>query len=214
MKVRTKLISFEGSEACGKSTQLGLLQKRLTDRGQVVTVTREPGGTALGEQVRHLLKHAPEGRGMSPEAELLLFCASRAELVRKVIAPALQAGGWVLSDRFYDSTLVYQGIARGLGAEAVTWLNHFAVGTCHPGLTLLLDLSAEEAEKRLEQRRRPDSPFDRMEEQSAEFFSRVRAGYVGLAEREAERVRRIEAGGSVEEVSAFIWKEVSDAFQF
>ncbi len=211
--MRTQFITFEGSEACGKSTQLARLQSRLVTAERPVTVTREPGGTLLGEAVRNLLKHAPEGRGMSPEAELLLFAASRAELVRKVIAPALQAGGWVLSDRFYDSTLVYQGVARGLGVEPVAWLNAFAVGETHPGLTLVLDLTVEEAQGRLRQRGCPEGQSDRMEEQSREFFAKVRAGYEHLARREPGRVRLIDAQGTPEEVAGLVWKEVAHAFQ-
>src|SRR5579871_3156731 len=113
-----RFITLEGGEAAGKSTQIERLAARLQGQGEVL-VTREPGGTPLGEQIRHLLKHAPEGQGMTPKTELLLFLASRAELVRKVIGPALDRGAWVLSDRFHDSTTVYQGAGRGLPHEIV-----------------------------------------------------------------------------------------------
>ena len=116
---RPHFISLEGGEAVGKSTQIERLAERLRGLGQKVIVTREPGGTPLGESIRHLLKHAPEGRGMTPYTELLLFLASRAELVRKVIMPALDQGTWVLSDRFLDSTTVYQGAGRKLPTEVV-----------------------------------------------------------------------------------------------
>ncbi len=211
--MRTKFITFEGAEACGKSTQLERLHARLVGAGHSVTVTREPGGTQLGEAVRNLLKHAPEGRGMCSEAELLLFSASRAELVHKVIGPALQKGGWVLSDRFYDSTTIYQGLARGLGEEPVKWLNAFVVRNIHPGLTLILDLSVDEAQRRLRQRSLPGEPFDRMEAQTLDFFISVRSGYCQLAKKEPNRVRLIDASGTLDEVTARIWKEVSDVFQ-
>src|SRR5882724_13061680 len=112
MSPLTRFISFEGGEAVGKSTQIERLAARLQQLGHKTLVTREPGGTPLGESIRHLLKHAPEGRGMTPQTELLLFLASRSELVRKVIMPALDQGLWVFCDRFLDSTTVYQGVGR------------------------------------------------------------------------------------------------------
>ncbi|MEM1058444.1 MAG: dTMP kinase [Verrucomicrobiota bacterium] len=207
-----RFISLEGSEACGKSTQLERLVARLGERGDDVLLTREPGGTPLGETVRHLLKHAPEGRGMYPEAELLLFAASRAQLVRGVIAPALAQGGWVVSDRFLDSTTVYQGHARGLPLDLVASINRAAVGDCLPGLTLVLDLETEEAMRRLRRRVRPVGQEDRMEQMPPEFYETVRQGYRQLAEAEPGRVKLIEATGSAEEVHARLWKEVAGAF--
>src|ERR1700735_428009 len=123
-----RFVTFEGGEAVGKSTQIEKLAAKLKERGDEVLVTREPGGTPIGEQIRHLLKHAPEGQGMNPKTELLLFLASRAELVRKVIGPALDRGAWVLCDRFHDSTTVYQGAGRGIPLEVVERLNAFALG--------------------------------------------------------------------------------------
>ena len=128
-------ISFEGSEGCGKTTQIQRLAARLEAAGQPVLLTREPGGTPLGETIRYLLKYAEEGRDMVPEAELLLFAASRAQLMRRVIEPALQAGQWVIADRFLDSTTVYQGVARRLNPEAVCFINEFAVGERRPNMT-------------------------------------------------------------------------------
>src|SRR5271155_5242315 len=158
-------ISLEGGEAVGKSTQIERLAARLNKLGHKTLVTREPGGTPLGESIRHLLKHAPEGRGMSPQAELLLFLASRAELVRKVIMPSLDQGVWVLSDRFLDSTTVYQGAGRQLPSEIVERVNAFAVGPCVPGLTLVLDLDPAAARQRqLARAAAAGGPiFDRME---------------------------------------------------
>jgi dTMP kinase len=210
----SRFITFEGGEAVGKSTQIELLAARLKERGQQVLVTREPGGTPLGESIRHLLKHAPEGRGMCQETELLLFLASRAELVRKVIVPALDAGSWVLSDRFLDSTTVYQGAGRRLPMEIVSRLNAWAVGPHLPGLTLVLDLEPEEARKRLVQRTGSiaAAATDRMEAEPADFFARVRQGYHDLAKAHPERVKVLSASGTVEETGEAIWDQVTQTF--
>jgi dTMP kinase len=208
-----RFITFEGGEAVGKSTQIERLATRLKERGDEVLVTREPGGTPLGEQIRHLLKHAPEGHGMSPKTELLLFLASRAELVRKVVGPALDRGAWVLCDRFHDSTTVYQGAGRGLPEEIVSRLNGFAIGARMPGLTLVLDLEPEHARQRMLERAGSIAAVaDRMEEQPADFFDRVRQGYADLAKAHPERVKIIPAHGNVEETAAVIWKQVTDTF--
>ena len=207
-------ISLEGGEAVGKSTQIERLSQRLINLGNKTIVTREPGGTPLGESIRHLLKHAPEGRGMTPQAELLLFLASRAELVRKVIMPALDQGIWVLCDRFLDSTTVYQGVGRQLPEQIVERINAFAVGTHIPGLTLVLDLEPKQAQRR--QSRRAKSPeegtFDRMEAEPTDFFERVRQGYHDLAKTHPQRVKIVPAGGSIDETANAVWKEVSRAF--
>jgi dTMP kinase len=211
----SRFITFEGGEAVGKSTQIELLATRLKERGQQVLVTREPGGTPLGESIRHLLKHAPEGRGMCQETELLLFLASRAELVRKVIVPALDAGAWVLCDRFLDSTTVYQGAGRRLPMEIVTRLNAWAVGPHLPGLTLVLDLEPDEARKRLVQRTgsiAAAAATDRMEAEPADFFARVRQGYHDLATAHPERIQVLSASGSVENTADAIWNHVAKMF--
>lgn len=208
-----RFITFEGGEAVGKSTQIERLAARLTARGDEVIVTREPGGTPLGEQIRHLLKHAPEGQGMSPKTELLLFLASRAELVRKVIRPALDRGAWVLCDRFHDSTTVYQGAGRGLPLEIVERLNAFAIGANLPGLTLVLDLEAETARQRMLGRAGSIAAVaDRMEEEPTDFFVRVREGYAKLARDYPDRVKIVPAHGNVEETSEVIWRQVVRAF--
>ncbi|PAW77189.1 MAG: dTMP kinase [Verrucomicrobia bacterium Tous-C9LFEB] len=211
--MKPHFITLEGSEACGKSTQIERLKARLEARGDTVLLTREPGGTALGETLRHLLKHAPEGRGMCAEAELLLFTASRAQLCREVIAPTLAAGGWVISDRFGDSTTVYQGVARKLAPADVASINHFAMGAIRPSLTIVLDLDPEEAKRRLLRRPRPvGQATDRMEDQPADFFDRVREGYRALAQAEPDRVKLISAAGKLNEVEETIWSLVSHAF--
>ena len=136
-------ITFEGGEGCGKSTQIAALKARLEDMGKTVVQTREPGGTALGESVRNLLQYDDAGQGMSPEAELLLFAASRAQHVRELIVPAIAEGQIVLCDRFLDSTTVYQGVARAIDSKKVDTINQFAIGDTKPDLTILIDLPPE-----------------------------------------------------------------------
>jgi len=209
-----KFISLEGGEAVGKSTQIERLSKRLTGLGHKVLVTREPGGTPLCESIRHLLKHAPEGRGMTPYTELLLFIASRAELVRKVITPTLDRGEWVLSDRFLDSTTVYQGAGRQLPPEIVERVNAFAVGPNVPGLTLVLDLEPEAARERQIRRSHPpgSGSFDRMEAEPLDFFERVRQGYFDVAKTHPTRVKIVSAAGTIDQTADLVWKEVAKAF--
>jgi dTMP kinase len=209
-----KFISLEGGEAVGKSTQIERLSERLRNAGHKVVVTREPGGTPLGESIRHLLKHAPEGRGMTPYTELLLFLASRAELVRKVIMPALDQGTWVLSDRFLDSTTVYQGAGRQLPTEIVERVNAFTVGPHVPSLTLVLDLEPEAARQRQITRSHPpgSGSFDRMEAEPLDFFERVRQGYADVAKAHPHRVKIVSAAGSIQETAEAIWTEVAKTF--
>ena len=199
---RGRFISFEGSEACGKSTQIRALLHRLQQQGTAVEVLREPGGTMLGEEIRHLLKHSPKGEGMTAETELLLFAASRAQLVREKIRPALAAGTWVLADRFVDSTTVYQGRARGLPMETLATINRLCVGDCMPELTFLLDLDIDQARRR---QSAAAKPLDRLERESHEFFEKVRQGYLDLAAQNPNRIFVVEANQSPEEVSAQIW---------
>jgi dTMP kinase len=210
--VKPKFITFEGSEGCGKSTQIALLADWLQRHGQRVVSLREPGGTPLGEMVRHLLKHDPAGRGMAAESELLLFTASRAELARKVIAPSLAAGCWVICDRFHDSTTVYQSVARGLDFATVSVINNFALGGLAPALTLFLDLPAAAARARMLRRPRPVGQADRMESEPPEFYEKVINGYRALADREPQRVKKIAADGDKNTVFEKILTEVKHAF--
>lgn len=142
---RGLFITFEGSEGCGKSTQIRLLAERLGQLGLPVNLTREPGGTPVGEEIRHLLQFSSANTAMTPEAELLLFTASRAQLVREMIEPALAKGVTIISDRFMDSTTVYQGVARAIDPAKVKAINEFAVGACRPDLTFVLDLGCQQA---------------------------------------------------------------------
>ena len=202
-------ITFEGNEGSGKSTQIQILAERLRSLGREVLALREPGGTPLGEEIRHLLKHSPAGTGMSSEAELLLMNASRAQLVREVIRPALARNTVVLCDRFYDSTLVYQGDARGLPMDAVQNVIGFAVGDTIPNLTLFLDVPLEVSEARRASRSGagPSAP-DRFEAAGQEFFRRVEAGYSRLAVMEPARIKVIDATQSLADVTAAIWRQI------
>src|SRR5215831_21156078 len=147
--VKGAFITFEGTEGCGKSTQIKLLAERLQMLGHRVRTLREPGGTLVGEEIRHTLKHSPNNHAMTAEAELLLMNASRAQLVREIIRPALAAGEIVLSDRFYDSTTAYQGYGRQLDLDKVKAVIDFAVGETRPNLTLLLTVPHEVSQERL-----------------------------------------------------------------
>jgi dTMP kinase len=209
---RLPFITFEGSEGCGKSTQVRLLAKRLTDAGVPLLVTREPGGTEIGEKIRHLLQFDPIGEAMMPETEVLLFEASRSQLVRQEILPALDHGKVVISDRFADSTTVYQGVARRLDAEMVGHLNSVAVGRCWPDLTFVLDVDVAVARARMLRRVRPAAVLDRMEQEPLKFYEAVCAAYRELAAREPDRVQLIDGAQSLEAVEREIWETVARRF--
>ncbi len=203
------LISFEGTEGCGKSTQISVLAERLRALGRGVKMVREPGGTPIGEEIRHTLKHSAANEAMSPEAELLLMNASRAQLVREVIRPALSGGNIVLCDRFYDSTVAYQGYGRGLDLEVIRAVIDIAVGETRPRLTLLLRVPAEVSQARVAARRIAVLPArDRIEEADGAFFERVARGYESVAREEPNRVQSIDAVGPVELISDEIWNKV------
>ena len=205
---RLPFITFEGSEGCGKSTQVRRLAARLGKAGTSVVVTREPGGTKIGESIRELLQFAPESAAMMAETELLLFEASRAQLVREVIKPALARGDCVIADRFFDSTTVYQGAARKLDRQIVEQLNAFAVGECVPAVTFVLDVDLTTARSRMKGPRRPD----RMEMESDEFYDKVIEGYRQLAKDEPKRVALIDGTKSTDSIDAEIWNILSVRF--
>jgi len=203
-------ITFEGGEGCGKSTQIAALKARLEAMGKTVVQTREPGGTALGESVRNLLQYDDAGQGMSPEAELLLFAASRAQHVRELIAPAIAEGQIVLCDRFLDSTTVYQGVARAIDSKKVDTINQFAIGDTNPDLTILIDLPPEIGLARVHAR--SDGKLDRMEKEAIGFFQAVRQGYLDLAKSEPKRFLVLDGSQSVEELETQIWQKVEATF--
>jgi dTMP kinase len=202
-------ISFEGSEGCGKTTQIRRLAARLSALGRTVVQTREPGGTPIGEAIRELLQFSHASRGMKAETELLLFTASRAQLTREVIEPALAAGAIVIADRFLDSTTVYQGVARRIDPATVRAINEFAIGGCRPEVTFVLDLETAQARERLHQRiRTADARPDRMENEPQDFYERVRTGYLRLADAEPNRIRVLNGGATIEEIEAKIWDQL------
>lgn len=205
---RLPFITFEGSEGCGKSTQVGLLAARLTAAQVPFLLTREPGGTPIGEKIRHLLQFDPVSAAMTPETELLLFEASRSQLVREKIIPALDQGKVVISDRFADSTTVYQGVARRLDAEIVGHLNAVAVGRTWPDLTFVLDVDVATARARMMRRVRPAGAPDRMEQEPLKFYEDVCAAYRELAARDAWRIQLIDGDQSVEAIEQEIWETI------
>ena len=200
-------ISFEGSEGSGKSTQIARLLQHFQLVGREVVATREPGGTATGEQIRNIVIHNHGGDEMCPEAELLLYTAARAQVVREIIAPALARGAVVVSDRFLDSSTVYQGIARDLPQELVEQVNRFAVGHVLPDLTVLIDVPTEVSLARM-QRRATDLP-DRMERETAAFFRKVREGYLRVAAQHPGRIVVFDGTKSADALEQEIWAAVA-----
>lgn len=203
MRNRGLLITFEGIEGSGKSTQIRRLAAFLRRRGVRVRVTREPGGTPAAERLRRLL--LARGRRWLPLAELLLVNAARAEHVQQVVRPALGRGAWVVCDRFTDATLAYQGYGRGLPIARVHQINRLATGGLSPDRTIFLDLPAAHSLRRARRRGTPS----RFEDESTAFHRRVREGYRAIARREPRRVHRIFAAGS----RAAVWSRVRRAVE-
>ncbi|MGB7537813.1 MAG: dTMP kinase [Anaerolineales bacterium] len=198
-------ITLEGPEGSGKSTHASRLAEYLRSKGRDVLLTREPGGTAIGDQIRAILNdHA--NTAMHPRAEILLFCASRAQLVSRMIRPHLARGGTVVCDRYSDSTLAYQGYGHGLDLGILRTISHFATEGLMPNMTLLLDLPVEVG---LARRRRSDSDWNRLDALEVEFHRRVRQGYLGLSREEPGRWIRIDAEQEEEAVWGEIEKSVS-----
>jgi dTMP kinase len=198
-------ITLEGPEGSGKTTQARLLAAWLRDQGYQVTLTREPGGTDIGDQIRAVL-HDPENSAIDARTEILLYSASRAQHVAQRVRPALAAGEIVVSDRYADSTLAYQGYGRGLDLEALRRITGFATGGLAPDLTLYLDIPAEDG---LQRRQLGGGEWNRLDAESLEFHQRVRAGYLELVKQEPERWVVIHAARSVEEVQT----EIRDVVQ-
>ncbi|MDA0848922.1 MAG: dTMP kinase [Verrucomicrobia bacterium] len=201
-------ITFEGSEGCGKTTQIEALAKALEAEGKTVLITREPGGTIIGEKIRNLLQDPSHENAISDMTELLLFSASRAELIASRIQPALDRGEIVICDRFYDSTYVYQGLGRAIDMNIVEQLNQITVGSLKPDLTILLDLDAKIGIQRAKSRQ--SGELDRIENESLAFFEAVREGYLELAKKETERFKIIDGLLSVDQIKAIIWETVEN----
>jgi dTMP kinase len=197
-------VTFEGPDGSGKTSQLPLLAEYLGAEGFDVITTREPGGTAIGDEVRDVL-HALRHRSMRPATELLLYCASRAQLVSEVIRPHLERGGVVLSDRYADSSLAYQGYGRGQDLDTLRRILDFATGGLRPDLTLLLDVDVAEG---LRRRRGSGGEWNRLDQETLEFHRRVREGYRALARAEPSRWVVMDAARSVEAVQDDIRAEV------
>ena len=211
MKTRSSglLITFEGPDKAGKSTQLTLLAEELRSLGYKVTETREPGGTPLGEEVRRLLLQF-KNESIAPEAELLLFGASRAQLMRKLIEPELQQGNIVICDRFADSTSAYQGEARGLDLEFIRAMHEFSLAGRWPDLTFFLDLDVNESFCRLRKVKPELINDDRFEEEGKNFHQKVRDGFLKLAQENRQRIRRLDATRPIPELAEQILREVRD----
>lgn len=200
-----RLISFEGPEGSGKTTQIQRLAERLRQEyGLTVRTTREPGGTPTGEAIRNLLQHHAAGEPLCDASEVLLFCASRAQLCRTVLQPALERGEWVLCDRFTDSTLAYQGYGRGFDLALLRQLNTFATGGLTPALTVLLDVPAEVGLERV--MARATGKRDRIESESLAFHRRLREGYLDIARGEPQRFFVVDSTQPQDTVATLIGK--------
>ncbi len=207
---RGRFITFEGMDGSGKTTQRARLAARLRGAGRTVLETAEPGGTRIGAQIRRILLDA-SNQELSPSAELLLYFASRAQNVDEAIQPALARGEVVLADRFTDSSLVYQGVGRGLGAENVLALDRIACRGLRPDLTILIDIDPETSLARAHTRNAAGSGDEtRMDEQSLEFHRKVHAAYRRLAAEEPERIKVIPGCAPEDEVEENIWRLVSN----
>ena len=203
-------ITFEGSEGCGKTTQIEALAKAFNSMGKTVVITREPGGTLIGEKIRNLLQDPSYKNEISDITELLLFCASRAELIASCIQPALDRGEIVICDRFYDSTYVYQGLGLAIDMDTVEKLNQITVGTLKPDLTILLDLDTKIGIQRAKNRQ--SGELDRIENESLAFFEAVRNGYLEIAKKEPARFKVIDGELNVATIQEMIWETVKSKF--
>lgn len=201
---RGLFITFEGGDGVGKSTQMKLLGSYLESRGHVVTETREPGGTPFGAQIRELVLHSREH--IAPRAEALLYAADRAHNVETIVRPALERGEVVLQDRYFDSSVAYQGSGRVLGAEDIKKISLWAAGDLVPDLTILLDLDQSAAATRLIAQ---DKPFDRFESEKAEFHEKVRTAFLAIAADEPDRFLVIDASQSIDSISEAIVTRLS-----
>ena len=197
-------ISFEGIDGCGKSTQADLLRSYLESKGEQVERLREPGGTALSEQIREILLN-PNNDKMDPSTESILLSASRAQLTREIIIPALERGNVVICDRYADSTLAYQGYGRGINLEWLEKLNEFATAGLKPDITLLVDLPVDEAFNRMQSK-----SFDRIEMEGIEFLDKVRSGYLELTDRFSKRYFMIDGMETIEEMSKKIINKIEE----
>jgi dTMP kinase len=204
---RGRFITFEGSDGSGKTTQMALLADRLRTAGYEVVETQEPGGTNIGLQIRRVLLNS-ENHEMCPTAEMLLYFAARAQNFDERILPAWDRGAVVLSDRFTDSTIAYQGYARGLGQNVVMTLHDIACHGLQPDITICIDIDVETALERTRARNASSQSRDRIEEEATDFHKRVRHAYLQLGEMFPERIRIIDGRGTTADVSKRVWAAV------
>jgi dTMP kinase len=204
-------VSFEGGDGCGKTTQMRLLAARLRSEGHSVLETTEPGGTRIGAQIRRILLDSAN-QEIRPTAELLLYFASRAQNVEEAILPALAEGRIVLTDRFTDSTLAYQGFGRGLGERVVAELDRIACRGLAPDVTLLIDIDLETSLSRARQRNL-DLSESRMDEQAVEFHRRVREAYLAMAAKEPQRFRVVDGRGDAASVAEAAWQALAPVLE-
>ena len=200
-------ITFEGCEGCGKSTQSRYLLKRLSQAGISIKLTREPGGTVLGDEIRHVLKRRRQDN-ITPEAEMLLFAACRIQLITEIIQPGLQKDNVIICDRYTDSTIAYQGYGRGIDLPTIETINELATKSIKPDLTILLDIPAHEGLSRKSNRSE-----DRFETEDIAFHEKVRNGYLKLAAQEPERWFVIDATLPKAKISNIIWDKVNQLLQ-
>ena len=205
--MRGKFITFEGGEGGGKSTQAERLADRLRSLGLDVVVSREPGGSAGAEAIRHVLLSGA-AKPLGPHAEAILFAAARADHLRQTIRPALERGQWVISDRFADSTRIYQGVLGNVDARLIARLEKITVGDLAPDLTIVLDVAPEIGLERVTERR-GKAPVDRFEAEAFDFHKKLREAYLELAEREPKRCVVINAGADAATVAEFVWAAVN-----
>ncbi len=197
-------ITMEGPDGSGKSTQIALLKEYLEEEGYEVLITREPGGTVISEAIREIILNK-EYTEMSSVTEMLLYASARAQLIAELVGPAIDNGKAVISDRFVDSSLVYQGMARGLGVDTVYEVNKLAIGKYMPDVTFLLDLPAEVGISR----KKDQKELDRMELESLDFHRKVAEGYRQMAEKFPERIKTIDATLPIDEICGMIKEYIS-----
>jgi dTMP kinase len=209
---RGKFITFEGSEGAGKTTQINLLKEYLTSKNIEVVSTREPGGTPLAEKLREIIKHFQGDEVVSDKTELLLMEAARNQHVVNVIEKSLSEGKWVICDRFYDSTTAYQGYGRKMDLDFIEKLNYFAIDNAIPDLTIYFDLPLELGFERTRKRYANVEVFDRFESQKLDFYRRIEQGFKDIAEKNPDRMKIIDATGSIEQVHQQIRGLIDEQF--
>jgi len=209
-KAKAKFITFEGIDGCGKSTQAKRLVSRLNNEGIPALLTLEPGGTKIGSYIRRILLD-PKNKDISELTELFLYLADRSQHIKEVIAPSLRNGIWVISDRFYDATLAYQGFGRGICKDLILMLNRHICGDIKPDITFLLDCPVEVAIKR-RNKRDADQNQLRFEQEAVIFHEKVRKGYLWIAEQFKERIITVDATQAVEEIEEFIFDKIKELF--